>query len=176
MSLNNQSINCSFDEYELYLILEHERNLKLKEVYHKQDIIVLDGESECAHADLTYLIFPPRYRYLQRTLSVDGLVMRLFSARRLLSIKASTQSWKGLDQTILKFLQDLAAILRDRISTLMPPPLLRRPRVRVQVLSSEIVSCPPLPFRVVRQKPRQNNVVSNATWIENDQEWRGRVF
>ena len=77
---------------------------------------MLDEESESAHADLTHLIFPPRYHNLKKTLSIDGLVMRLISARRHPSIKASTQSWKGLDQMTLEFLQDLAATLRDRIS------------------------------------------------------------
>ena len=149
--LKNLSINCSFDEYKLYMILEHMRNHKLKEIYHKRGIIMLDEESESAHADLTHLIFPPRYHNLKKTLSIDGLVMRLISARRHPSIKASTQSWKGLDQMTLEFLQDLAATLRDRISSLMPLPLLRRPGVGFEVssMASEIASFPSLPFRVV---------------------------
>ena len=179
----NPSVSCSFDEYSLFLILEQERNLKLKEVYHKRGFVVHDEESvsTSAHSDLPLgLIFPPRYYNLKKNFSLERFVARLNSTRRPLPTKASATSWKSLDQMTLMFIRDLAAILRDqctenyevnrhspvctpvlnRSMTITPipsvSPQLRRPAdgLKALLMASELVSFPPLPFPVDGSLPR----------------------
>ena len=168
--------NCSLDEYSLFLILEQERNRKLKEVYQKRGVVVVHDEesvSTSAHSDLPLgLIFPPRYYNLKKNFSLEWFVARLNSTRRPLPTKASALSWKGLDQMTFMFIRDLAAILRDRCNenydadshspvhtpvlnrsmTITPipsvSPQLRRPAdgLKALLMASEVVSFPPLPF------------------------------
>jgi hypothetical protein len=102
-----------FDEYTLFLILEQERNMKLKEVYHKRGVpnIVHDDDQD-APESTGLPAYPPRYHNLS-SLSAKWFVSKLNSPRRPLPTKTSTQSWKALDQISMTFLKDLAAILRD---------------------------------------------------------------
>lgn len=180
----NPSVSCSFDEYSLFLMLEQERNLKLKEVYHKRGVVVHDEESvsTSSHADLPLgLIFPPRYYNLKKNFSLERFVAGLNSTRHPLPSKASATSWKSLDQMTLMFIRDLAAILRDqctenyevnrhspiictpvlnRSMTITPipsvSPQLRRPAdgLKALLMASELVSFPPLPFPVDGSLPR----------------------
>lgn len=103
-----------FNEYTLFLILEQERNLKLREVYHKRGInLVHDDETFVKKGDTGLPGYPPRYHNLN--FSADWFVSKL-NLRQPLPTKASAESWRSLDRMTKMFLQDVAVILRDEYS------------------------------------------------------------
>lgn len=105
-----------FSEYTLFLILEEERNLKLKEVYHKRCVSNLTSNEErtCDNdeEDTGLPAYPPRYQNLH--FSVEWFISRLNNSRRPLPTKVSSHAWKSLDQITALFLQDIAGVLKDR--------------------------------------------------------------
>jgi hypothetical protein len=117
LSLNETPMTVAkkpFDEYTLFLLLEQERNSKLKEVYHKRGVpnVVHDEDQNAPNKSTELPAYPPRY-YNLSSLSADWFISKLNNPRRPLPTKTSMQSWKALDQISMAFLRDLAAILRD---------------------------------------------------------------
>jgi hypothetical protein len=112
--VSNAPMMCSkrpFNEYTLFLILEQERNLKLREVYHKRGInLVHDDDSLARNQDTGLPSYPPRYHNL--CFSANWFISKL-NSRQPLPTKASAESWRSLDRMSKMFLQDVAAVLRD---------------------------------------------------------------
>mmetsp|Transcript_7686 Transcript_7686/g.12162 ORF Transcript_7686/g.12162 Transcript_7686/m.12162 type:complete len:305 (-) Transcript_7686:884-1798(-) len=98
--------------YTLFLILEKQRNMKLRELYHSKSFVALKKNSQASHeADTTLLKCPPRYQCLD--LSAQGLVLEVNKLRRDLSLHISTkEQWKALDRTTKTFLEDTVNVLR----------------------------------------------------------------
>lgn len=103
-----------FNEYTLFLILEQERNLKLKEIYRKKGTLTTSQEVEVGkvRGDTGLPMYPPRYHSLH--FSADWFVSRLNNKIRPLSTKTSAQRWDALDSISKAFIHDVAAVLRDR--------------------------------------------------------------
>lgn len=180
-----------FDEYTLFLILEKERNHKLKEVYHKRGILVHDDDQESRREVADVLPnYPPRYHNL--SFSAGWFISKLNSHTRPIPTKASAQSWKNLDQLSLSFLKDVAAILRDRFSenyqvechTPAVTPILNRsmtitpvpspPRRPISGLEALLIASqvafPPLPSLADTDESRQPSVCRDVDM--NDDEIR----
>jgi hypothetical protein len=114
---SKDSIKKPFNEYTIFMLLEQERNLKLKEVYHNQgDLnIAHHGKKPISKKQWSGLpSYPPRYHNLM--LPIEWFISRLNNPRRPSPTKASADSFKSLDQISVSFLRDVAAILRERYS------------------------------------------------------------
>mmetsp|Transcript_3359 Transcript_3359/g.6254 ORF Transcript_3359/g.6254 Transcript_3359/m.6254 type:complete len:223 (-) Transcript_3359:109-777(-) len=100
--------------YTLFLLLEKQRNMKLRELYHSKSFVALKKNSQASHeADATLPKCPPRYRCLD--LSAQGLVLEINKLRRDLSLHSSTkEQWKALDRATKTFLEDTVNVLRDQ--------------------------------------------------------------
>ncbi|KAL3784759.1 hypothetical protein HJC23_003511 [Cyclotella cryptica] len=106
-----------FNEYNIFLALEHERNLKLKEVYQSRCITAIVNHDEQVynkddHGPSSLPSYPPRYHNLH--FPVEWFITKLQHPRRPLPTKASAQAWKSLDQMSMVFLRDLSVILMER--------------------------------------------------------------
>mmetsp|Transcript_4620 Transcript_4620/g.8913 ORF Transcript_4620/g.8913 Transcript_4620/m.8913 type:complete len:287 (+) Transcript_4620:3-863(+) len=98
--------------YTLFLILEKQRNMKLRELYHSKSFVALKKNSQASHeADATLPTCPPRYQCIH--LTAQGLVLEVNKLRRDLSLHISTkEQWKALDRTTKTFLEDTVNVLR----------------------------------------------------------------
>mmetsp|Transcript_18048 Transcript_18048/g.32726 ORF Transcript_18048/g.32726 Transcript_18048/m.32726 type:complete len:225 (+) Transcript_18048:167-841(+) len=95
------------NEYTLFLLLEKQRNMKLRELYHGKSFA-----NDQSHED-TLPKFPTRYQCLN--LSAQWLVLEINKQRRDLSLHSSTkEQWKALDHVTKTFLEDVVNILRER--------------------------------------------------------------
>ena len=103
-----------FNEYTLFLILEQERNSKLKEIYRKKGTITTRQEENVrkVREDTGLPMYPPRYQSLG--FSAEWFVSRLNNKIRPLPTKTSAQRWDTLDRISKEFIHDVAAVLRDR--------------------------------------------------------------
>jgi len=106
----------SLNAYTLFLILEKQRNTKLRELYHSKSFVALKKNSQASHeADATLPTCPPRYQCIH--LTAQGLVLEVNKLRRdlTLSLYSSTkEQWEALDRTTKTFLEDTVNVLRDQ--------------------------------------------------------------
>ncbi len=113
----------NLDVYNLFHILEMQRNKKLKELYCGNKPLV----SKKSQGDIALPKFPPRYQCLD--LTAEWIALEMKGQRRDSSIRSRTkEQWKtGLDQVTKTFLLDAANILKDQylgttqIQPLTPP-------------------------------------------------------
>lgn len=179
-----------FDEYTLFLILEEQRNLKLKEVYHKRGLnLVHDEDEDQRSVDVDLPNYPPRYHNLNYT--AQWYISKLNGPRRPIPTKASAQSWKNLDQMSLSFLRAMAAILRDRynenyqvdchtpaathalnnrsmtITPVISPPKRQLDGLEALLLSSK-VAFPSLPSLADTEESRQPSVCRNVDMKDDE--------
>ena len=98
------------DEYNLFLILEMQRNKNLKDLYRGNRPLV----SKKSRGDTTLLKFPPRYQC--RDLTAEWIVSEMKRQRRDSSIHSpSKEQWTtGLDQVTKTFLSDTVNVLKDQ--------------------------------------------------------------
>ncbi|KAL7477784.1 hypothetical protein ACHAW6_003581 [Cyclotella cf. meneghiniana] len=106
-----------FNEYNLFLLLEQERNLKLKEVYQSKCMkthVNYDEQvnNKYDHGRNSLPSYPPRYQNLH--FPAEWFISKLKDPRRPLPTKSSAQAWKSLDQMSMMFLRDLSVVLIDR--------------------------------------------------------------
>ena len=104
------------DEHALFLLLEIERNKKLRELY-RGNSLMAPKSGPNSHQDVALPKFPPRYHCLD--LSAEWIVSEVNKQRwDFLSMHNSTKDqWRtGLDQVTKMFLEDAVYVLRDRYS------------------------------------------------------------
>eukprot|EP01083_Nonionella_stella_P167610 563793_1 len=81
------------NEYTLFLLLEKQRNIKLRELYHDSGFATPKKSEQSYEVDATLPKFPPRYMCLRH--SVRGLLFDISRQRRDRSLHGSTkEQWK----------------------------------------------------------------------------------
>jgi len=107
---DDKTLPEDFDEYKLFLFLEKQRIMKLRELYHGISFVVKKNDQSKDDALPKY---PPRYLCLD--LSAQSLVADMKKQRRDLSLQSSTkEQFRALDRTTKAFLGDTINVLRDQ--------------------------------------------------------------
>ena len=109
-TMNDKQPTEYLNEYTLFLLLEKQRNMKLRELYHGNRFVALKKNGQSCEEKLP--TFPARYQCLD--LSAQWLVVEINKQRRDLSLHSSTkEQWKALDHVTKTFLEDMVYILRE---------------------------------------------------------------
>ncbi len=105
-----------WDEYMIFLVLERQRFVKLKELY-KGSKLGISGIRERTNKDAFSLKLPPRYQC--RDFSAGSFLSEMQKQHQALPNPFQhDDQWKsGLDEATLTYLADLATVLNDRYSS-----------------------------------------------------------
>jgi len=109
--------NININAYALFLVLEKQRNLKLRELYRQRfDASSVDELSQSTqnqkhqeHYGVSLPTFPPRYQNLN--LSTDWLMLKLRKQR---PTSQAIDEYKALDNVTKTFLEDTVRVLQDQ--------------------------------------------------------------
>ena len=111
-TMNRKQPTKRINEYTIYIMLEKQRNKKLKELYHGNSATPMKEDNE-SHDDMPLPKFPPRYQSLD--LPAQWFVSEIEKQRRVLCVDDATkEQWKATDRTTRTFLEDMVNVLRDR--------------------------------------------------------------
>lgn len=107
-----------FDEYQLFILLERQRNMKLRELYHDRSVAIPRMQNQL-------LKLPPRYQWLDLS-DIGSFLNELLTKRRQNPSSATNkEQWKALDRTTKMFLEDMTHVLRElhnESGRITPPP------------------------------------------------------
>jgi hypothetical protein len=147
-------VKKAFNEYTLFALLEHERNAKLKEVYHRRCVSQDNcNETQGENDLLSGLSVPTRYQMLD--LSAEWFMNRLNKSRQPMATAALQQEWSALDRKSMLFIQDVAAVLRFSYSEYCLEEYCRSN-------SAPVNSLPPAPYSPRPKKPK--NLFQAFVW------------
>jgi len=115
LTIKMNKMDQRLDQYTLFLLLEKQRNKKLRELY-RGDGLAISKNRHGPTEDVALPKFPPQYRCLD--LSAEWFLSEVKKKRRELLVHNSTrEQWKaGLDQVTNIFLDDMVNFLKERCS------------------------------------------------------------
>lgn len=115
-SQSSKSMICPeknrINAYALFLVLEKQRNLKLRELYRQRlDVCSVDKctDEQHEHYEVSLPKLPPRYQNLK--VSVDWLMLKLRKQR---PTSKHSNEYKALDNVTKTFLDDTVRVLQDQ--------------------------------------------------------------